>query len=109
MSRVAIDNGYCKDGSEVNIADIEKNNCGGYGCLGYSDSLTVHTANSEIAGKTYIEIETLEDTVFATLTAADGYTISGVAGLTIPKGFHLSMRVASFSLSSGSVLAWLGA
>ena len=73
-------------------------------------------AQNAITGKKIIGIQFLEDTVFTTLTPQDGSYIGTADGNgqaidssnTFPQGITIFGSWTGFTLSSGSVVAYLG-
>lgn len=58
--------------------------------------------------KGYIAIQIVSAAVFTSMTGATGSPITGTwTGVTIPAGMTIVAKIASFQLTSGTVLAYL--
>jgi len=69
-------------------------------------SMYVGAGQSASGGTVYWAIP-LEDTVLTTLTAASGYTTSGLAGPTLPAGIPLTGRYSALTVNTGGMLVFL--
>lgn len=81
-------------------ADIATRNSMGRNGLIHITDTTLHTGS-------YSALQVTGAAVFASITGAAGTTISGTwSGTTLPVGFVIPSRIASFQLVSGSVIAY---
>jgi hypothetical protein len=94
------------NGDYANAADILSNSAGGYGAEFVNDT-AVHTAPT---GKVFCHLQIIADATFSAITPAGNTTITGntMTGVLIPKGVVIPVRLASFSLTSGTVIAYKG-
>ena len=90
----------------------ESNNIG----LGQAGSI-LETGTTAISGKKIVAITFLEDSVFTVLTPESGTNLyigdsnnngDSSDGVTFPQGVTIFGRWSAFTLSSGSVVAYLG-
>ena len=90
----------------------ESNNIG----LGHAGSI-LETGTSAVSGKEIVAITFLEDSVFSVLTPESGTNLyignsnnngDSTASVTFPQGVTIFGRWSAFTLSSGSVVAYLG-
>jgi len=90
----------------------ESNNIG----LGQAGSI-LETGNTPVSGKEIVAITFLEDSVFSLLTPESGTNLyignsnnngDSTASVTFPQGVTIFGRWSAFTLSSGSVVAYLG-
>ena len=90
----------------------ESNNIG----LGQVGSI-LETGNTAVSGKEIVAITFLEDTIFSVLTPESGTSLyignsnnngDSTASVTFPQGVTIFGRWSAFTLSSGSVVAYLG-
>lgn len=92
---------------------FERPNTGGFGALGVNDTSAHTPSAAEPFAATqlcWIAFTALEDTVFTTLTpvSATKTPVSGITGLTIPAGVTHCGYYSTFTLASGSVIAYQG-
>ena len=89
----------------------ESNNIG----LGQVGSI-LETGNTAVSGKEIVAITFLEDTIFSVLTPESGTSLyignsnnngDSTASVTFPQGVTIFGRWSAFTLSSGSVVAYL--
>ena len=90
----------------------ESNNIG----LGQAGSI-LETGTTAVSGKEIVAITFLEDSVFSVLTPESGTNLyignsnnngDSTASVTFPQGVTIFGRWSAFTLSSGSVVAYLG-
>lgn len=98
-----------ESGASINLADLTQESLGGKGLVVVTDT-TAHTGATDFAtGIGYIAINCLQDTVFASLTAASDAPIVGtITGVTLPAGTILYGKFMTFTLTSGQILAYAG-
>jgi len=91
---------------------VAANNVG----LGQVGSI-LETGNTAVSGKEIVAITFLEDTIFSVLTPESGTSLyignsnnngDSTASVTFPQGVTIFGRWSAFTLSSGSVVAYLG-
>ena len=84
--------------------------------LGQAGSI-LETGNTAVSGKKIVAITFLEDAVFSVLTPESGTSQyignsnnngDSTASVTFPQGVTIFGRWSAFTLSSGSVVAYLG-
>ena len=90
----------------------ESNNIG----LGQAGSI-LETGTTAVSGKEIVAITFLDDSVFSVLTPDSGTNLyignsnnngDSTASVTFPQGVTIFGRWSAFTLSSGSVVAYLG-
>ena len=74
--------------------------------MGYQGFDLVTATTSQTKGYTAIQI--ISAAVFTSMTGSTGSPITGTwTGITIPAGVTIVAKIASFQLTSGTVLAYL--
>ena len=77
----------------------------------------LETGDTAVSGKEIVAITFLEDTIFSLLTPESGTNLyignsnnngDSTASVTFPQGVTIFGRWSAFTLSSGSVVAYLG-
>ena len=61
---------------------------------------------AQVAGVSTIWIQVLEDAVFSEITPVQGFSITGLTGVTLFAGTAIGVRASSFTLASGKVLSY---
>jgi hypothetical protein len=99
------------DGDPVRFA---RENTGGYGCIGVADT-AAHAASAAVGGlpagaAAFTSFLFLAATVFTTATPsnADKCGDTGVPGVTFPAGSTWFTNLSTFTLASGSCVAYYG-
>ncbi len=96
-----------EEGVSYNLADAAEMSMGGKGCVVIADT----NKTDSPSGQSFVALQCITDTVIAAYVARPVAPITptnALVGITIPAGNILYGQLTSITLTSGTVIAYLG-